>query len=102
MSWIANPEIWLANLTILGIVLGIDNLIFISILPGKLPESQQHRARQIWLSLALLTRISLFFPIARIVGLTEPLFAVFGQQISELELPNRLLIKIRKNSHETF
>lgn len=59
MAWIVNPEIWigLATLTALEIVLGIDNLIFISILAGKLPENQQRRARQIGLSLALLTRI---------------------------------------------
>ena len=59
MAWIANPEIWigLATLTALEIELGIDNLIFISILAGKLPENQQRRARQIGLSLALLTRI---------------------------------------------
>lgn len=85
MAWIANPEIWigLATLTALEIVLGIDNLIFISILAGKLPENQQRQARQIGLSLAMLTRIALLFSIAWITGLTEPLFAVFGQQISD-------------------
>lgn len=85
MAWIANPEIWigLATLTALEIVLGIDNLIFISILAGKLPENQQRHARQIGLSLAMLTRIALLFSIAWITGLTEPLFAVFGQQISD-------------------
>ena len=59
MAWIANPEIWigLTTLTALEIVLGIDNLIFISILAGKLPENQQRQARQIGLSLAMLTRI---------------------------------------------
>ena len=88
MAWIVNPEIWigLATLTALEIVLGIDNLIFISILAGKLPENQQRRARQIGLSLALLTRIALLFSIAWIVSLTEPLFAVFGQQISGRDL----------------
>jgi predicted tellurium resistance membrane protein TerC len=88
MAWIANPEIWigLATLTALEIVLGIDNLIFISILAGKLPENQQRRARQIGLSLAMLTRIALLFSIAWITGLTEPLFAVFGQQISGKDL----------------
>ena len=88
MAWIANPEIWigLATLTALEIVLGIDNLIFISILAGKLPENQQRRARQIGLSLAMLTRIALLFSIAWIIGLTEPLFAVFGQQISGKDL----------------
>ena len=69
MDWIANPEIWiwLATLTVLGIVLGIDNLIFISILRSKLPENQLRRARQIGPSLALLTLIPLLFPIAWIV-----------------------------------
>lgn len=88
MAWIANPEIWigLTTLTALEIVLGIDNLIFISILAGKLPENQQRRARQIGLSLAMLTRIALLFSIAWITGLTEPLFAVFGQQISGKDL----------------
>ena len=88
MAWIANPEIWigLATLTALEIVLGIDNLIFISILAGKLPENQQRRACQIGLSLAMLTRIALLFSIAWIIGLTEPLFAVFGQQISGKDL----------------
>ena len=88
MAWIANPEIWigLATLTALEIVLGIDNLIFISILAGKLPENQQRRARQIGLSLAMLTRIALLFSITWITGLTEPLFAVFGQQISGKDL----------------
>ena len=88
MAWIANPEIWigLTTLTALEIVLGIDNLIFISILAGKLPENQQRRARQMGLSLAMLTRIALLFSIAWITGLTEPLFAVFGQQISGKDL----------------
>ena len=88
MAWIANPEIWigLTTLTALEIVLGIDNLIFISILAGKLPENQQRRARQIGLSLAMLTRIALLFSIAWITGLTEPLFAVFGQQVSGKDL----------------
>ena len=88
MAWIANPEIWigLTTLTALEIVLGIDNLIFISILAGKLPENQQRRARQIGLSLAMLTRIALLFSITWITGLTEPLFAVFGQQISGKDL----------------
>ena len=88
MAWIANPEIWigLATLTALEIVLGIDNLIFISILAGKLPENQQRRARQIGLSLAMLTRIALLFSIAWIIGLTELMFAVFGQQISGKDL----------------
>ncbi len=88
MDWITNPEIWIgfATLTALEIVLGIDNLIFISILAGKLPAHQQRKARQLGLSLALLSRIALLFSIAWIVGLTEPLFASFGQQISGRDL----------------
>ena len=88
MTWIANSEIWigLVTLTVLEIVLGIDNLIFISIMAGKLPAHQRDQARQLGLSLALLTRIALLFSIAWIIGLIEPLFAVFGQQISGRDL----------------
>jgi predicted tellurium resistance membrane protein TerC len=88
MNWITQPEIWvgLATLTILEIVLGIDNLVFISILAGKLPPNQQAKARQVGLSLALLTRIILLFSIAWIVSLTAPLFTIFEQHISGRDL----------------
>ena len=73
MEWITNPEIWIALLTLtaLEIVLGIDNVIFISILAGKLPADQQDKARQIGLFLAMLMRIALLFSLSWLVGLTE-------------------------------
>ena len=75
-SWMSSPEAWiaLATLTGLEIVLGIDNIVFISILSGKLPEHQQRTARQGGLALALISRILLLFSISWIVTLTEPLF----------------------------
>ena len=84
MDWITNPDIWIAFLTLcaLEIVLGIDNLIFISILAGKLPEEQQARARFVGLSLALIMRILLLFSISWIMGLTRDLFTVMDYGIS--------------------
>lgn len=84
MDWLTDPEIWIAliTLTSLEIVLGIDNLVFISILAGKLPEDQQERASRIGLSLAMITRIALLLSIAWITRLTTPLFEVFGLGIS--------------------
>ena len=78
MDWIANPEIWvsLLTLTILEIVLGIDNIVFISILAGKLPGDQQHKARQTGLALALVTRVLLLCGLAWMVRLTTPLFHI--------------------------
>lgn len=84
MEWLINPEIWigLLTLTALEIVLGIDNVVFISILAGKLPENQQARARQVGLSLAMLTRIALLISLAWIIGLTTPIFTIFERGIS--------------------
>ncbi|MEJ2193509.1 MAG: TerC family protein [Ignavibacteriaceae bacterium] len=84
MEWITNPEslIALLTLTVLEIVLGIDNIIFISILSGKLPKEQQNRARLTGLALAMVTRILLLFSIVWIMKLTLPLFKVLGQEIS--------------------
>jgi predicted tellurium resistance membrane protein TerC len=84
MDWIADPEIWIALLTLtaLEIVLGIDNIVFISILAGKLPVPDQSRARQIGLLAAMGTRIGLLFSLSWLIGLTEPLFAAFGREIS--------------------
>lgn len=83
-EWIASPEAWiaLATLTALEIVLGIDNIIFISILVGKLPEHQRDRARVIGLWLAMLARLGLLFSIAWVMGLIEPWFTIFGEAIS--------------------
>jgi predicted tellurium resistance membrane protein TerC len=76
MEWIASPETWisLVTLTVLEIVLGIDNIVFISILAGKLPENQQAKARQLGLSLALITRILLLCTLAWMIRLQSPLF----------------------------
>ena len=84
MEWITQPEslIALLTLTVLEIVLGIDNIIFISILAGKLPKEQQNKARLTGLGLAMLTRILLLFSIVWIMKLTLPLFTALGQEIS--------------------
>jgi len=88
MDWITNPEIWIAlvTLTSLEVVLGIDNIIFISILASKLPENQQAKARRLGLALAMFARIALLLSIAWIIRLTAPLFTVLGQEISGRDL----------------
>ena len=84
MDWITSPESWIALLTLtaLEIVLGIDNIIFISILAGKLPENEQKLGRQLGLLMAMITRILLLFSIAWLTRLTAPLFNVFSYEIS--------------------
>jgi predicted tellurium resistance membrane protein TerC len=79
-----NPEVWVAFLTLLAleIVLGIDNIVFISILVDKLPEQRQALARRLGLGMALLMRILLLLSLSWVIGLTAPLFTVFGQEIS--------------------
>ena len=88
MDWLTNPETWIAliTLTTLEIVLGIDNVIFISILAGKLPKGQQRRARRVGLGLAMITRILLLMSLAWIIRLTAPLFTVVGKEISGRDL----------------
>lgn len=88
MEWITDPQslIALLTLTVLEIVLGIDNIIFISILSGKLPKEQQKKGRLLGLSLAMITRILLLFSISLIVKLTEPFITVFGLGISGRDL----------------
>jgi predicted tellurium resistance membrane protein TerC len=88
MESFLNPQALIALLTLtsLEVILGIDNIVFISILAGKLPGSQAARARSIGLMVALVTRILLLLSIAWIIGLTEPLFEVFGQEISGRDL----------------
>jgi predicted tellurium resistance membrane protein TerC len=88
MDWLADPQAWVAFLTLLAleIVLGIDNIIFISILAGKLPAGQQPRARYIGLGLALVMRVILLFSLTWVIGLTAPLFSVFGHAISGRDL----------------
>ena len=83
MEWLTDPQMWVAflTLTVLELVLGIDNVVFISILAGKLPHEQQQRARTLGLSLAMLMRIALLFALSWIIRLTAPLFTVLGQEI---------------------
>lgn len=87
-EWIVEPQAWVAlvTLTALEIVLGIDNIVFISILVGRLPEHQRQRARQIGLSLAMLTRLVLLLALAWVMSLVEPIFTVLAQEISGRDL----------------
>jgi predicted tellurium resistance membrane protein TerC len=88
LDWLTNPEIWIALLTLtsLEIVLGIDNIIFISILASKLPLEQQNKARQVGLGLAMFVRIALLFSLSWIIGLTEPFMTMLGFEISGRDL----------------
>lgn len=87
-DWIASPEAWiaLATLVTLEVVLGVDNIIFISILSTKLPEHQRALARQVGIGVAAISRLGLLFTIAWIVSLTEPVFSVFGNELSWRDL----------------
>ena len=104
MDWMTNPEAWIAFATLLAleIVLGIDNVVFISILAGKLPANQQAKARYLGLALAMVTRIILLFSISWMVRLTAPLFTVFGVEITgrDLILIVGGLFLIGKSTHE--
>ncbi|MEQ2007937.1 MAG: TerC family protein [Limisphaerales bacterium] len=111
MEWISEPQIWvsLVTLTLLEIVLGIDNLIFISILSGKLPAEQQARARKVGLSLALITRILLLCSLAWIVKLDKPFWqarifswdlAVSGKDLILILGGLFLIAKSTKEIHE--
>ena len=88
MEWFSDPQAWigLLTLTILEIVLGIDNVIFISILAGKLPAAQQPRARRVGLMGAFVSRLALLFSLAWIVRLTAPLFAIGSYEVSGRDL----------------
>jgi len=103
-EWLASPEAWvaLATLTALEIVLGIDNIIFISILVGRLPENQRKFARNVGLGLAMITRLALLFSLAWIMGLVEPFFTVLGHGISgrDIILIGGGLFLIAKATHE--
>lgn len=100
----ANPEIWIAlvTLTLLEVVLGIDNVVFISILAGKLPKEKQEKARRLGLSLALITRVLLLLGISWVVGLKGELFRVFDHPVSgrDLILLAGGLFLIGKSTHE--
>ena len=104
MEWLADPQIWIAfaTLTVLELVLGIDNVIFISILSGKLPAEQQARARYIGLSLALGMRVLLLLSLSWIIGLTAPLFSISSYEISGRDLVLIIggLFLIGKSTHE--
>jgi len=104
MEWLSDPSVWIAflTLTVLELVLGIDNIVFISILAGKLPPEQQGRARFIGLSGALVMRVILLFSLSWIIGLTEPLFSVFGYGVSGRDLVLLIggLFLIAKSTHE--
>jgi predicted tellurium resistance membrane protein TerC len=104
MEWLADPQVWIAfvTLTALELVLGIDNIVFISILAGKLRADQQKKARTVGLALAMLMRIGLLFSLSWIIGLTKPLFTVLGQEISgrDLVLISGGLFLLAKSTHE--
>ncbi|HJR43362.1 MAG TPA: TerC family protein [Gemmatimonadaceae bacterium] len=104
MEWLSDPSAWIALLTLtaLEIVLGIDNIVFISILAGKLPERQRDKARRLGLAAAMVARILLLLSITWIMRLTNPLFEVFGQEISgrDLILIGGGLFLIAKATHE--
>jgi predicted tellurium resistance membrane protein TerC len=104
MEWMMNPELWIAFLTLcaLEVVLGIDNVIFISILAGKLPRDQQDRARIIGLGLAMIMRILLLLTISWMAGLTKPLMTVFGHGVTgrDIILIAGGLFLVGKSTHE--
>jgi predicted tellurium resistance membrane protein TerC len=104
MEWLTNPNAWigLLTLTVLELVLGIDNIVFISILSGKLPAHQQRKARTIGLSLAMLMRILLLFSITWVTRLTRPFFAVSGFEVTgrALILVVGGLFLLVKSTHE--
>jgi predicted tellurium resistance membrane protein TerC len=104
MEWLSDPQAWvaLATLTALEIVLGVDNIIFISILVGRLPEAQRARARTLGLALAAGTRVALLLSITWVMSLTDPWFEVFGRDISgrDLILLGGGLFLLWKSVHE--
>ena len=104
MEWLADPHAWLAlaTLTALEIVLGVDNIIFISILCGRLPENQREKARTIGLIFAMLTRIGLLFALSWLMTLTAPWFSIIGKEISgrDLILIGGGLFLLWKSVHE--
>jgi len=104
MQFLSDPQIWIAfaTLTVLELVLGIDNIVFVSILSGRLPAKEQPRARFIGLALALVMRVILLFSLTWVMGLVQPLFTVFGQHFSGRDLILLIggLFLIFKSTHE--
>ena len=104
LDWLSDPEVWIAlgTLTALEIVLGVDNIIFISVLVGRLPETQRAVARRLGLGLAMVARLGLLFSISWIMGLTQPWFTVLGAQISgrDVILIGGGLFLLAKATHE--
>src|SRR6478609_4794286 len=102
----ADPDTYvsLVTLTLMEIVLGIDNIVFISILTGKLPLSEQPKARRLGLSLALIMRLGLLFALSWVMGLTSPWFTLFGKGFSgrDLILLGGGLFLIAKSTHEIY
>jgi len=103
-EWLASPEAWVAlgTLTLLEIVLGIDNIIFISILVGRLPEQQRNLARRLGLGLAMIARLALLFSITWVMQFTAPWFTVIGNEISgrDIILIGGGLFLLAKATHE--
>lgn len=104
MEWLADPQAWiaLATLTALEIVLGIDNIIFLSIVVGRLPQEQRQLGRILGLAGAMITRIILLLSLAWIMRLTEPLFSIFSEEISGRDIILLLggLFLLFKSTHE--
>jgi predicted tellurium resistance membrane protein TerC len=104
MEWLTDPQSWIAFITlvVLELVLGIDNIVFISILAGKLPGDQPRKARLVGLGLAMLMRIGLLFSLSWIIGLTAPLLVILSHELSgrDLILLGGGLFLIAKSTHE--
>ena len=104
MDWLTDPQAWaaFATLTALEIILGVDNVVFISILAGKLKAEQREKARIVGLGLAMFLRIALLMSISWVIQLTDPLFRVFGEEISgrDLILLFGGLFLLGKSTHE--
>ncbi len=103
-EWIYQPELWIALSTLIAleIVLGIDNIIFISILVGRLPVAQRDKARRLGLGLAMFARLGLLFSLVWVMGLTAPLFTIFANEISgrDIILISGGLFLLAKSTHE--
>jgi len=103
-EWTTHPESWIALVTLvaLEIVLGIDNIIFISILVGRLPAEQRDKARKLGLGLAMFARLALLFSVVWVMGLVEPWFSVFGNDVSGRDIILILggLFLLGKSTHE--